>query len=89
MRAVDDKLTSVLGGLCNGVDIYYNATQYYQYFPNIDTNTLYICDIDDPVIGGKCIPPPEDFLANKKLALLKTQKGGHIAYFESMFDWES
>jgi predicted alpha/beta-fold hydrolase len=87
MKTVDHYFSCKLSGKSSdtykdGLD-YYDKISYKSYMQDIRTKTLFISDIDDPVIGPGCIPPDCEFKSNPYVALLKTQYGGHVGYFEN------
>ena len=74
MKLADHLISSKLAspGKFRDGDHYYDHLTYTNYLPHITTKTLFISDLDDPVIGPFCIPEDKEFLANPNLGLLKT-----------------
>ncbi|CAI2373532.1 unnamed protein product [Moneuplotes crassus] len=90
LKEIDHNLTAKLFGY-GSADNYYLKAASSNFIESIETPTLFICALDDPVSLKECIPyssfPSEHKRdnGNEHIALLTTNGGGHCAHFTSVF----
>ncbi|TPX76186.1 hypothetical protein CcCBS67573_g02544 [Chytriomyces confervae] len=66
-----------------------NTSEYYrmgscaQYIPDIAIPTLFLSDLNDPIVAPSVIPCA-DVLSNPNIILATTRNGGHIGWYEGL-----
>lgn len=83
MKQVDEEITSKLFNYADSEDCYYKSSCIHQ-IPNIQTATLFLNSLDDPVLLSNSIDY-DVFRGNKNTAIATTRYGGHLGYLESIF----
>ncbi|PAJ73049.1 hydrolase [Pseudoalteromonas sp. NBT06-2] len=73
----DDKVTAPLHGFKNAKD-YYNKASSKAYLIKIETPTLIIHSVDDPMLSIKSVPDNSHISEHVELNI--TEKGGHVGF---------
>lgn len=84
LREFDEEFTSIAGGFLNASD-YYTRASSIRVVANIRIPTLIIHAEDDPFIPFDPLRHA-DFSENPYLMLVKTERGGHVAFISSRTD---
>ena len=66
-----------------GTEEYCRAASIHQRIPNIKVPCLFMCSLDDPIVGSQSIDY-DVFNSNENCVLATTKYGGHIGYYESV-----
>ena len=66
-----------------GTEEYCRAASIHQRIPLIKVPCLFICALDDPIVGSETIDY-RVFRENENCVLTTTKYGGHIGYYESI-----
>ncbi len=81
----DDQITAPLHGYASAVE-YYSSNSSKIFIPEIETQTLIIHSIDDPICPIKYAP--FDVMKEKlNIHTLFTEKGGHVAFWSREENW--
>ena len=70
-----------------GTEEYCKAASIHQRIKNIRKPCLFMCALDDPIVGTKTIDY-EVFKQNENCVLSTTKHGGHIGYYETLLGKE-
>jgi hypothetical protein len=81
----DDQVTAPLHGYSSAVD-YYNSNSSKGFIPEIETETLILHSMDDPICPIQYAP--FDIMKEKSnIHTLFTEKGGHVAFWSREKNW--
>ena len=84
LNKIDEELTSKMFGYKNAEEYHYLAACSHK-IPGIKVPTLFFNALDDPMI----VPSVIDFESiknNPNCVLATTEYGGHMGYFENVFE---
>ena len=81
----DDQITATLHGYASADD-YYNSNSSKLFIPEIETETLILHSMDDPICPIQYAP--FDVMKEKaNIHTLFTEKGGHVAFWSQQENW--
>ncbi|KAJ3083357.1 hypothetical protein HDU99_010632 [Rhizoclosmatium hyalinum] len=78
----DDAVTRRMFAFRNVYE-YYRVASSSQYVPDIRVPSLFLSDLNDPIVGPPAIPV-RDVLANPYIVLACTKRGGHLGWWEGL-----
>ena len=76
----DDRVTAPLHGFADAVD-YYTRCSSQQFLSVINTPTLIVQSLDDPIIPAKSLPPADRI--NNNIHVEISPRGGHVGFISS------
>ncbi len=79
-KEFDEQFSAPLGGFEDAQEFYFHCSAKYRLH-RIDTPTLIINSLDDPLLTEESYPV-ESIEENKYLTALYTKKGGHVAFLQ-------
>ncbi len=87
VRHVDEQLTRRVFGFAS-VDDYYRAASCDQWLCHVKVPLLCLSAMDDPICVSSALPF-DQCVSNSNVALVTTEKGGHLGWFQAQQDSSS
>lgn len=83
-RGFDEKITAPLHGF-KSADDYYTRVSVRPYLKLIDSPTLIIHALDDPLVPADSVPTQDEL--SEKIYFELTRNGGHVGFIQGAFPW--